>query len=229
MANRLVLAIDNSIDHLLLALAGDRGLIEERRISEARSPSQILPEAAGAILLSHGNTVRDLTGLVVTLGPGSFTGIRVALSFCKGIHAATGVPLTGVPTLDALAFALKAREGSYLCPIVDAKKSEVFLSLYHVSRGTLTRLSAYTAMKPGDVPGVLRTPCICFGTGSRLCEEHLSELDGVTVIHDDFDHVRGDVLIDGRLPLPGPGRPADLRPVYGRRSEAEIKFNVAID
>ncbi len=229
MANKLVLAIDNSIDHLVLALAGDRGLIDERRIKESRSPSQILPEAAEAILASHGRTVRELTGLAVTLGPGSFTGIRVALSFCKGIHAATGVPLTGIPTLDALAFALADREGSYLCPLVDAKKSEVFLSLYHVSRGSLTRLSAYTAMRPADVPEVLRTPCVCFGTGSRLCEEHLSGLEGITVIHGEYDHVRGQVLVDDRLPLTDPGRPADLRPVYGRRSEAEIKFNVAID
>ncbi len=224
--NRLVLAIDNSIDHLLLALAGERGLIEERRTKELRSPSQILSEAVGAILQSHGHTVRDLTGLVVTLGPGSFTGIRVALSFCKGMHAATGVPLMGVPTLDALAFALADREGSYLCPLVDAKKSEVFLSLYHVSRGALTRLSAYTAMKPADVPTVLKAPCVCFGTGARLCEEHLSGLEGVTVVRDNFDHIRGQVLVDDRLPLVGP---ADLKPVYGRRSEAEIKFNVAID
>ncbi len=228
-ANRLVLAIDNSIDHLLLALAGERGLIDERAISESRSPSQILPEAVGDILRSHGHTIRDLTGLVVTLGPGSFTGIRVALSFCKGIHASTGVPLLGVPTLDALAFALVDREGSYLCPLVDAKKSEVFLSLYHVAGGVLTRLSAYTAMKPGDVPHVLKVPCVCFGTGTRLCEEHLSALEGVTILHDDFDHIRGQVLVDDRLPLAGDGGPASLKPVYGRRSEAEIKFNVTID
>lgn len=229
MADRLVLAIDNSIDHLVLALAGNSGLIEEHRIREARSPSQLLPDAAGSILRSHGHTLSDLTRLVVTLGPGSFTGIRVALSFCKGVHAATGVPLTGIPTLDALALALMEREGSYLCPLVDARKSEVFLSLYHVSRGTLTRLLDYTAMKPREVPGVVRTPCICFGTGSRLCEEYLSEIEGVTIIHEEFDHVRGEVLVDDRLPLAGDGRPAGLKPVYGRRSEAEIKFNVAID
>lgn len=229
MANRLVLAIDNSIDDLVLALAGNTGLIEERRIREARSPSQLLPDAAGSILRSHGHKLRDLTGLVVTLGPGSFTGIRVALSFCKGMHAATGVPLTGVPTLDALALALMEREGSYLCPLVDAKKSEVFLSLYHVCRGTLTRLTNYTAMKPREMPEVVRTPCICFGTGSRLCEEYLSGIEGVTVIHEEFNHVRGKVLVDDRLPIVADGHPAGLKPIYGRRSEAEIKFNVAID
>jgi tRNA threonylcarbamoyladenosine biosynthesis protein TsaB len=229
MANRLVLAIDNSIDHLVLALAGNRGLIEERRIKESRSPSQILPEAAGAILRSHGHTVRDLTGLVVTLGPGSFTGIRVALSFCKGIHAATRVHITGIPTLDALAFALTDREGSYLCPLVDAKKSEVFLSLYRVTGGTLTRLSPYTALRPKEAGKVVKTPCICFGTGSRLCEEHLAGIEGITMIHDEYDQVRGKVLVDDRLPLAGPGPSNDLKPVYGRRSEAEITFNIVID
>jgi tRNA threonylcarbamoyladenosine biosynthesis protein TsaB len=229
MANKLTLAIDNSIDHLNLALAGEEGLIDELNIKESRSPSQILPEKTAAILEAHGLSIKDLTGLVVTLGPGSFTGIRVALSFCKGIRAATGVPLKGIPTLDALAFALADRAGLYLCPLVDAKKSEVFLSLYRVSRGGLTRLMDYAAMRPDDVPGVVRSPCICFGTGSRLCEKHLAGRDGITLIHDEFDHVRGRALVDDRLPLISPDLSGSLKPIYGRRSEAEIKFNVTID
>jgi len=229
MANKLVLAIDNSIDHLNLALADEEGLIDELSIKESRSPSQILPEHTVALLSSHKLTIRDLTRLVVTLGPGSFTGIRVALAFSKGIHAATGVPLRGIPTLDALALALADREGSYLCPLVDAKKSEVFLSLYQVSRRRLERLTGYAAMKPDDVPGVVKSPCICFGTGSRLCERHLQGRDGITIVHDEFDHVRGGVLVADELPLAGPGLPVGLKPIYGRRSEAEIKFNVTID
>ncbi|MDD3845803.1 MAG: tRNA (adenosine(37)-N6)-threonylcarbamoyltransferase complex dimerization subunit type 1 TsaB [Syntrophorhabdaceae bacterium] len=229
MADRFRLAVDNSIDCLNLALAGEEGLVDERSIKESRSPSQILPENARAILETHGLTMKDLAGLVVTLGPGSFTGIRVALSFCKGIHAATGVPLMGVPTLDALALALAGREGSYLCPLVDAKKSEVFLSLYRVSEGRISRLTGYAAMKPADVPGIIQTPCICFGTGSRLCEKHLSAIEGVSIIHDKFDQVRGEALLNERLSMVHPAVSGCLRPIYGRRSEAEIRFNVTID
>lgn len=229
MANRLSLAIDNSIDHLTLALAGPDGFIDELRIKEARSPSQILPEKVAAILAANGHSIEDVTDLIVTLGPGSFTGIRVALAFCKGIHAATGIPIRGIPTLDALAFALVDRDGFYLCPLVDAKKSEVFLSLYHVEKGTISRLTGYGAMKPVEVAGMVRTPCICFGTGSRLCEKHLSGLEGVSIVHDEFDHVRGRILVDERLATTDRGGAHTFKPIYGRRSEAEIKFNVTID
>jgi len=229
MANRLILAIDNSIDRLNLALASERGLIEERSVKEARAPSQILPENVCEILDANGLAISDITDLFVTLGPGSFTGIRVALSFCKGIRAATGVPITGIPTLDALAFALTDREGSYLCPLIDAKKGEVFTSLYLVSKGTLERLTGYGAMKPEEVPRAIKTPCILFGTGTRICEKELAGLGGVTVIHEKYDNVSGRALIDDRLKELGPGHRDDLRPIYGRRSEAEIKFNVSID
>ena len=229
MANKLVLAIDNSIDYLNLALAGEKGLIEELSVKESRSPSEILPQNVGTLLHGQGLSMGDVTDLVVTLGPGSFTGIRVALAFCKGIHAATGIPLKGIPTLDALAFSLADREGSYLCPLVDAKKGEVFLSLYRVCRGRVSRLTGYAAMKPQEVPGIIATPCICFGTGTRLCETHLSSLDGVSIVHGEFDQVRGRALVDDRLSAMDPGGPDNLKPIYGRRSEAEIKFNVTID
>jgi len=229
MANKLVLAIDNSIDYLNLALAGEKGLIEELSVKESRSPSEILPENVDKLLHRQGLSIGDVTDLVVTLGPGSFTGIRVALAFCKGIHAATGIPLKGIPTLDALAFTLADREGSYLCPLVDAKKGEVFLSLYRVCRGRLSRLTGYAAMKPQEVPEIIATPCICFGTGTRLCETHLSRLDGVSIVHEEFDQVRGRALVDDRLAAMDPAGPGNFKPIYGRRSEAEIKFNVTID
>ena len=229
MANRLVLAIDNSIDRLNLALASGEGLIDERSIKEARSPSQILPENVSAILRENGRSIGDITNLIVTLGPGSFTGIRVALSFCKGIHVSTGIPVTGIPTLDALAFALIDREGSYLCPLIDAKKGEVFLSLYHVSNGSLERLTGYGAVKPEEVLQTVRTPCIFFGTGTGICRNELSHVKDITVIEGEYDNIAGGVLTDKRLTASDAYSKNPLQPIYGRRSEAEIKFNVTID
>ncbi|HOW53818.1 MAG TPA: tRNA (adenosine(37)-N6)-threonylcarbamoyltransferase complex dimerization subunit type 1 TsaB [Syntrophorhabdaceae bacterium] len=229
MANRLVLAIDNTIDYLTLALASGQGFIEERQIKETRAPSQIIPESVRSILGDRDLSVGDLTGIIVTLGPGSFTGIRVALAFCKGLNAATGVPVTGIPTLDALAFALADREGSYLCPLIDAKKGEVFSSLYHVSRGALKRLTSYGALKPEDVPKTVRTPCVLFGTGTAACEKYLSGMSDVTILHAEHDHISGKALVDERLAAMSSDRRGSLMPIYGRRSEAEIKLNINID
>jgi tRNA threonylcarbamoyladenosine biosynthesis protein TsaB len=228
MANRRILAIDNSTDFLNIALSGPDGLIDERHIKESRSVSEILPEKVEEILSANGTSLRDVSELRVTLGPGSFTGIRVALSFCKGIRAATGIPLTGIPTLDALAFTLIDKQETYLCPLIDARRSEVFLALYHTTGKALSRQTGYMAVKPEEIPAIIKTPCICFGTGLSIAEEHLSSLDGVTIIHDNHDQIRAatlvneriDAILDKHLPL---------NPIYGRRSEAEIKFNVMID
>lgn len=228
MANRHILAIDNSMDFFNIALSGPEGLIDERRIKESRSPSEIMSGNIGAILSVNGKSLNDISELRVTLGPGSFTGIRVGLSFCKGVRAATGIPLRGIPTLDALAFPLIDREGSYLCPLIDAKKSEVFLALYHVTGGKLTRQTGYMAVKPENIPAIIKTPCICFGTGLRIAEEHLAGLDGVTIIRDQYDDIHPATLVDERIgPLLNDTLP--LKPIYSRRSEAEIKFNVTID
>lgn len=228
MANRHILAIDNSMDFLNVALAGPEGLIDERRIRESRSPSQILPEVVEGVLAAGKVSFKDISEIRVTLGPGSFTGIRVGLAFCKGMRAATGVTVRGIPTLDALAFALMDRVGSYLCPLIDAKKSEVFLALYHTTGTQLSRKTNYIAVKPEEIPSIFKTPCICFGTGLSIAGPHLSSRDGVTLIPEKFDHIRAATLVDDRIEsildntLP-------LNPIYGRRSEAEIKFNVTID
>lgn len=228
MANRHILGIDNSMDFLNIALSGPDGPADARRIKESRSPSQILPENVEAILSANGATLKDISELRVTLGPGSFTGIRVGLSFCKGIRAALGTPIHGIPTLDALAFPLMDREGSYLCPLIDAKKSEVFLALYHVSGGKLLRETEYMAVKPDQIPAIIKIPCICFGTGLRIAEKYLTDMDGMTIIRDKYDHIQPALLVDERIDaILDQSQP--LNPIYSRRSEAEIKFNVTID
>jgi tRNA threonylcarbamoyladenosine biosynthesis protein TsaB len=227
MANRYILAVDNSMDFLNIALSGPGVLSDARRIKESRTPSEILPESIASILSDNGTSLKDISELRVTLGPGSFTGIRVGLSFCKGIHAALGTPFRGIPTLDALAFPFMDREGSYICPLIDAKKSEVFLALYHVSGGHLIRQTDYMALKPDQIPSIIKTPCICFGAGLRIAEKYLADIPGITIIHDKYDHIDPAVLVDAKLDtildknLP-------LNPIYSRRSEAEIKFNVTI-
>ncbi len=84
-------------------------------------------------------------------------------------------------------------------------------------------------MKPEEVPRAIKTPCILFGTGTRICEKELAGLGGVTVIHEEYDNVSGRALTDDRLKEFASSHQGNLLPIYGRRSEAEIKFNVNID
>ena len=101
-------------------------------------------------------------------------------------------------------------------------------ALYRAGEGSLERLSGYRAVKPGEIPAIVRTPCVCFGTGARLAEEFLAGMEGVTLIKDAFSAVSGERLIREALGRAAHGSAEEPQPIYGRRSEAEIKFNVAV-
>jgi len=226
VAGRLILALDNSLNLLNIALAREEELIEERHIRPDKPPSQTIPGTVLQILSDHDCLVEDLSLIIATLGPGSFTGIRVGLAFCKGLAAGRKIPLIGVPTLDVLASPFSFLEGHYLCPLLDAKKGEVFFALYRLFHGSIERLTDYQAVKPADVPSALQTPCLCFGTGVKLCADILSPIDGVLLLKEGFSRISGEMLVREGLRLEAKGTGHDLKPIYGRRSEAEIKFGV---
>jgi tRNA threonylcarbamoyladenosine biosynthesis protein TsaB len=229
MGNRLVLGIDNSIDFLNVGLSLEEHLLEERSIRSTRHPSQIIATEVLDILARHGYGPADLNLIVATIGPGSFTGIRVGLAFCKGLSAGRGIPLLGVPSLDVLASSLAFMKGYYLCPMIDAKKGEIFTAIYRaVHGGSLDSLKGYLAVKPEAATAIIREPCLCFGTGVSMAAPFLSKMRGVTLLPDRFARISAAALIKEGLTRTT-GTPAEsVKPIYGRRSEAEIKFNVEL-
>ena len=228
MAGRVLLAIDNSLDFLNLALGLDGKLLEERHGTSEKPTSELLSVRCRRLIADHGYGINDIGFVAVTLGPGSFTGIRVGLSFCKGMASALGIDLVGVPTLDVLAYPFHYLEGHYVCPLIDAKKGEVFTALYRVTKGTLERLSEYQSVRPGMVADIVRPPCVCFGSGLRLCQEALGGNTGITLVKDDFGRVQGEALLRLGLAAHVAGAQKEAVPIYGRRSEAEVKFNITI-
>lgn len=228
MQTKLVLALDNSLDFLNIALAHEDILLEERHIKPHKPPSQNISGEVLQILTDHDYRVEDLSHIIATLGPGSFTGIRVGLAFSKGLASGRKIPLIGVPTLDVLVSPFSFLEDRYLCPLLDAKKGEVFTALYFVSHGSIDRLTDYRALKPADVPAILQTPCLCFGTGVSICGDILSPIDNVMLVREGFSRISGEALIKVGLQKALYGKEHDLKPIYGRRSEAEIKFDVKV-
>jgi tRNA threonylcarbamoyladenosine biosynthesis protein TsaB len=226
MSGRLVLALDNSLDFLNVALAEEDRLIEERHARQDRHSSEVLPVRVRELLVDHGIGVKDLSMIIVTLGPGSFTGIRVGLAFCKGLAEGLHIPLIGVPTLDVLAAPFAFLDGYFLCPLLDAKKGEVFFAQYRVSEGKVIRTGEFQSLKPEDVPPRMTPPCLCFGTGVRLCRQELARIKGITLIDDGWQRTSGEAIIKTGLEAAGREQGREARPIYGRRSEAEIKFNV---
>ena len=228
MSDRLILGLDNSLDFLNLALGEEGQVIEERHSRQDRHPSEVLAVRVRELLENHGYLPKDLDLLFVTLGPGSFTGIRVGLAFCKGLAEGLHIPILGVPTLDVLAAPLGFLEGTYLCPLVDAKKGEVFFALYQSVKGAPVRVSDFYSLKPEEVASRIAGSCLCFGSGVRLCRRELEGLEGITIIDNGPVRISGEALLKTGLAHWGQGDRHEVAPIYGRRSEAEIKFNIDI-
>src|SRR6059058_6004849 len=127
--------------------------------------SERLMGAVDRLLGDAGWTVRDLTGLAVAVGPGSFTGLRVGLSTVKGLAVALGVPVAAVPTLDALAASLPFA-ALPVCPVLYARKGEVYASLYRWDGGAMRREWAYEALAPEALAERLAEPVILLGNGA---------------------------------------------------------------
>jgi tRNA threonylcarbamoyladenosine biosynthesis protein TsaB len=225
----LIVAIDNSLDLLNIVVADDEKILAERNITNSQTPSEIIATALSGALGDADRSIADIKAIFVTLGPGSFTGIRVSLAFCKGISSAKNIPLIGIPTLDVLAQSLSHMDGHFLCPIIDAKKSEVFISLYHASKGELKKLIDDRAVKPERVTEIIQKPCTCFGTGIIVCEPFLHGTEDVTIEKTAYQAVTADALIKTGIHIMKKSIKYDTKLIYGRKSEAEIKFNVTVD
>src|SRR3972149_5910503 len=128
-------------------LDGDR-LVGESVLSVSLTHSERLMAMADRLLRDCDWTAKDLEGLAVSIGPGSFTGIRVGVATMKGPALALGLPVAPVPTLDALASTLPFADVP-VCPLLYARKGEVYVSLYRWQEDRMMREWAYLALPPG--------------------------------------------------------------------------------
>jgi tRNA threonylcarbamoyl adenosine modification protein YeaZ len=155
----LILAFDTATDRATSALVDDGEVLGER-VSRAAT----LLADLDALLRQAGAHPRDVGGLAIGTGPGSFTGIRIGLAAARGLALALGVPAAGVSTLDALA---TGAPGS--TPVIDAKRREVFVP-------------GPRAIAPEDVSVASGT--VCVGDGAVRYRDVLEEA-GATVPPDD--------------------------------------------
>jgi tRNA threonylcarbamoyladenosine biosynthesis protein TsaB len=130
------------------------------RGSHARTLLPLIDEA----LLGAGLALSDLDRVAVSIGPGSFTGLRIGLSVAKGLALAARLAVVGVPTLDAYARAIEPRDG-LVCPVLDARKGEVYAAAFRCQGAELVRVVAPMAIAPERFAAGLRGPCTLIGDG----------------------------------------------------------------
>ena len=138
-----ILGIDTSSRLSAAAIVSGGAVLAESAVSSA-SHCAGLPRQVSELLKTARLSFRELRGFAVGLGPGSYTGLRVGLSYVKGLAQVLTIPAVGVSSLDALALAAAARcggpAGSFICPVVDARKGEIYAALYRVGPDALEKV-----------------------------------------------------------------------------------------
>ena len=183
--------------------------------------------------LRHGLTTATLpmAGVVASTGPGSFTGLRAGLAFAKALALARGVPLVGVPGLDALAYQLTAvaglPRGTEVCAVSDAGRGNLYAARYLMHRGELWRVSRYAVLRPDEFIAQLGAAAVPMLVGGELPQQTAHALtaagaDRMTVVPPAAALRRPGYLVAlGKERAATAGDPAGLEPLYIRRTSPE--------
>ena len=173
----LILAFETSAKAASVALMDDKKLLGEQYQNTGLTHSQTLMVMAEDLLKQCGKTVSDVTDVAVAAGPGSFTGVRIGVAAAKGFSWGRQLPCHGISTLEAMAAGLGIWNG-YVCPVMDARRSQVYNALFHVSCGECTRIREDRAISLKDLGEDLQNlkePIFLVGDGSILCYNSLLE------------------------------------------------------
>lgn len=173
-----VLGVDTSGRLQSVAVASEGRILAGTALEASSSHSSTLLRSVDHVLSAAGLTIRGLTAIAVTTGPGAFTGLRVGMATAKGLALAAGVRLAGCSTLRILAEALAAiaasPSGAPVCALLDAGRGQVFKGLYGADpcaaeRRALARVGDESLCDPEEALEGLEAACLFGGDGAARC------------------------------------------------------------
>ncbi len=167
-----LLAIETSARQLGVALLEEERLLASYELLADYPHAVELPEAVRRTLRAGGATLPQLDAIVVDIGPGSFTGLRIGLAFAKALAFPSKKPLIGVASLDALAANLPFASG-LVCPLLDAKQRNVYLASYRVDGAAAVRQTDYLLGPAEELLARVTEPAVFLGDGAGLYRDRI--------------------------------------------------------
>ncbi len=165
-----ILALDSTATTASVALCEDTRLIAMTTLNAGLTHSEALLPLVEQLLLRAHLTVDDVDLFACSEGPGSFTGVRIGAATVKGLAFGRGKPCIGVSTLEALAHNLLCCDG-IICPVMNARRDQVYNALFRIQNGTLTRLCddrAISVSRLTEELGAYNEPIYICGDGTEL-------------------------------------------------------------
>jgi tRNA threonylcarbamoyladenosine biosynthesis protein TsaB len=224
------LALETATDRASVALGEGAGDAVEESLTGARRHAGALLPMIQAVLRRRGAALEQVTGLVVSDGPGSFTGLRVGASAAKALARARGLPLWTAPSLMARAIALPDRGGSLVLAVSDALRGEVYAGAFRFLTGRVVTELEPGVWRPESLAALELEPHALVGDVPPAARAVLERWTGLAMVGPPEGSPRATGLIaltsmDGGARLVAD--PADWEPVYGRPAEAQARWEMA--
>jgi tRNA threonylcarbamoyladenosine biosynthesis protein TsaB len=222
----LILAVDTTTPGGSVALLEDETLLGEANVESPATHSARLFRSIDFLLGGLAKDIKDVEAFAVAAGPGSFTGIRIGVGAVKSLAFASGKPVAPVSTLLALASKLATEGAPLVCPLLDAKKEEIYAGLFETGEGGLTEIIPQGAYDPEAFFARLPTPGVIAFAGSGLA---LYKAKLMPHVGDRARFPERSPFIAAEIGRIGAGLiragkgidAAALEPLYFRRSQAE--------
>ena len=220
-----ILGIDTATRRASVALARDGEVASLVHLDGASGHARDLLARLDEMLTGAGLRPADLGGIAVTVGPGSFTGVRIGMATAKGLAYSLDVPLAGLSTLEGLARAALplAGDAARLCAVLEAGKGEVYAACFRRERSGLMRETEDRSFKPADL--ARETPAGTILVGDAVATVRLAAGEKGAAIRGIEPHpaLAGAVALWGGATLSRGGayEPGTLSPNYVRPSDAK--------
>ena len=188
----LILCIETGTDICSVGIARDGELVSLRESAEGRDHAKHVGVFVDELLRETGIAPDELDAVAVGMGPGSYTGLRIGVSFAKGLCYGLQIPLVAIGSLDALAevaiedneagiLDVEAWDESLLCPMVDARRMEVYTRLYNAKGEPQSDVKAEIINEESFASVRATKQLVIFGNGAAKCREVLSDATYIDV------------------------------------------------
>ena len=223
-----ILGIETATKTGGVSIVSENGVLAEYTLNIEVTHSERLMSTVDRVLKDTGFTLANIDGYGVSIGPGSFTGLRIGLSTIKGLAFTTGKPVAAVPTLKALAWNIPFPLYP-VCPLLDARKKEVYAGLYRHDGGNYIQEMSDTVISLAEMAGTITGDVLFTGEGARLFavdikkifggRAHFAPLSSSVPSAASIAEIALMMLKDGQQTDPDA-----LVPMYIRRPEAEVAW-----
>lgn len=185
----MILCIETATNVCSVALCNQGRLLDKRESSVDKSHSRLLTIFINDLLKEAGIEAASLKAVAISKGPGSYTGLRIGVSTAKGITYGAGIPLIAISTLESMFYGLMEMKGklnliddeTLFCPMIDARRMEVYSALYDHKGKMLKEISAEIIEKDSYHHQLEKGRIVFFGNGADKCSEIISHKNALFV------------------------------------------------